>query len=109
MAQRDANGRLLPGHGALNPGGQVQAFAKVRRMLEEHVPGAAQKMVELMAHEDPKVALAAAKDILDRTLGKAKESKDVKFEGNGVIAELLAEIAAARKARKDDDDEDSEP
>lgn len=77
-------------------------------MLAAAVPGAAQRMVDLMEHADPKVALAATKDILDRTLGKAKESKDIKIEGNALFAQLLSEIAAERKAGKSVDDSDSD-
>lgn len=103
---RDAKGRLLPGQTA-NPSGQPKAFAEVRKLLEKAVPGALDKLIELVGHEDPKVALAASRDILDRTLGKAKESVEVKTSGNVLLAELLAEIAAAR--RRPDPEDDNEP
>lgn len=105
-ADRTPEGRFPKGTSG-NPSGQPAAFRAVRKMLEQHVPGAAQKLIELVDHEDPKVALAACKDILDRTLGKAKESVEVKTQGNALLAELLAEIAAARRSKRDDDDDES--
>lgn len=87
---RDERGRLLPGQPSLNAGGQPKAYAEVRKLLDSGVMAAAEMMLQLASSStDEKVRMAAAKDILDRTLGKAKESVEVTSSANSMIALLL--------------------
>lgn len=73
-----------------NPGGQPKAYAEVRKLLDSGVLAAAETMLDLAANsDDPKVRMAAAKDILDRTLGKAKESIEHSTDANGVLAAVI--------------------
>ena len=73
-----------------NPGGQPKAYAEVRKLLDSGVLAAAQTMLDLAANaDDPKVRIAAARDILDRTLGKAKESIEHSTDANGVLAAVI--------------------
>ena len=74
-----------------NPGGQPKAYAEVRKLLDSGVMAAAETMLRLASDEDgdPKVRMAAAKDILDRTLGKAKESIEHSTDANGVLAAVI--------------------
>ena len=97
--KRDATGRILPGSPPLNPhGGIPKEVAVIRRQLLEHVPTALAKMVELIGSDDPNVARAAAKDILDRTLGKAKETREHTGDANALLVEILTSIRDAKKS-----------
>lgn len=93
---RDEKGRLLPGVSG-NPGGRPKVYAEAQKLLDAGCCDAARRMIELTHHEDPKVALAATKDIIDRTVGKAKESVELRADGNALFASLLAEIATLRR------------
>lgn len=96
--ERDEKGRLLPGRAPLNPHGSIpKEIAAVRRQLLEHVPTALAKMVELISSDDPNVARAAAKDILDRTLGKAKETREHTGDANALLVEILSTIRDRQK------------
>lgn len=93
----DERGKFKPGNTA-NPGGIPREIAAVRRQLLEHVPTALAKMVELIGSDDPAVARAAAKDILDRTLGKAKETREHTGDANALLVEILTSIRDAKKS-----------
>jgi len=88
--QRDASGRLLPGHTA-NPGGRPKVQRELQAILEECGPKAAEKVKALIDSPDEKVALAAARDVLDRILGRAPQAIEVGGEAlNDVLARILA-------------------
>jgi hypothetical protein len=54
-----------------NPGGRpVAASAEVRALAQEGTPNAFGKIVELMDSDDPRIALMACKEILERAFGK---------------------------------------
>lgn len=93
-----------------NPGGRPPIYVEAQKLLDAGCCDAARRMLELTRHEDPKVALAATKDIIDRTVGKAKESVELKASGNVLFASLLAELAMLRQRLDDQErDDDSEP
>lgn len=97
--ERDEKGRLLPGRAPLNPHGSIPGeIAAVRRQLLEHVPTALARMVELIGSDDPAVARAAAKDILDRTMGKAKETREHTGDANALLVEILTSIRDAKRS-----------
>lgn len=52
-----------------NPSGR-RSSAEIRRLLKNHTPRAAMRIVELVESEDERVALMAAKEVLDRYYGK---------------------------------------
>lgn len=91
---RDDNGRVLPGGGSLNPGGRPKLIRDVQAELEKGSAEAAQKLVALVAHEDPKVAHAACIAVLDRVIGRPKERVEVKSND---VARLLAHMATGRR------------
>lgn len=74
---RDGSGRWLPGVGSPNPAGRPCMPAEVKEILAEATPKAARKLVELMDDEDPRVALVACREVLDRSLGKASQAVTV--------------------------------
>lgn len=62
-------GRFKPGQSG-NPAGRPKVVAVIRDMAREHGKEAVEKLVEIMRGDDPKLARAAACDILDRGYGK---------------------------------------
>lgn len=53
-----------------NPGGRKPVAPEVKELARQHAPEAMRKLVELVGHSDPRVARAAAVDVLDRAYGK---------------------------------------
>lgn len=53
-----------------NPGGRPKAIAELVALAREAAPGAFQRVVSLVQDEDPRVALAAAQEVLNRAYGK---------------------------------------
>lgn len=75
-AQRDPNGRWLPGF-APNPTGRPAAVKEVRDLARQHTPAAIARLAELMNDNNPTVALAAIDQLLNRGYGKPMQAVDV--------------------------------
>jgi hypothetical protein len=67
--QRGPDGRLLPGFTA-NPSGRPKVIARIQELARQHTEAAITRVVELLASQDEKIALAAASELLDRGYGK---------------------------------------
>ena len=90
---RDSKGRFVPGV-CVNPGGRPKGNPAVKELLKKHSVDAAEKVVELLSCGNPKIELAAAQEILNRTEGKPIQVQDVSMELQGAdvrshIKELL--------------------
>lgn len=72
---RDALGRILPGF-TPNPSGRPKGAGTVRELARQYVPAALAKIGELVGSPDPRVALAASQEILNRVYGKPLQSVD---------------------------------
>lgn len=72
-----------------NPGGKPKEFAIVRKQLRDAVPGALQRLVDLVGSDDERVALLACKEILNRTLGVPKPVDEESAAPNEILARLL--------------------
>lgn len=109
-AKRDANGRILPGQGSLNPGGQPQWVGSVRKMLEACVIDGVvvlQKIIagdrediyltksgeELKVECRAKDKIAAVKLAMEFTLSKPKQEVEVN-SSSGETSELRREVLA---------------
>ncbi len=68
-ANRDINGKFLPGNNA-NPSGRPKQNPEAKKILKAAVPDAARALVELLNSKNEKIKLQAAQAILDRTQGK---------------------------------------
>src|SRR5687768_5560489 len=90
--QRDASGRIMPGSTG-NPGGRSKVQRDVQAILERCGPKAAEKIEALIDSPDEKVSLTAARDVIDRLMGKPAQSVEV---GGEAINEVLARILAGR-------------
>lgn len=80
-----------------NPGGRPKVAGHIRELAREHGERAIERLVELMEGEDPRVARAAAADLLDRGYGKpsqpvggADDLPAIKSERELTDAELAA-------------------
>ena len=93
VIERDSKGRFVPGV-CVNPGGRPKGNPAVKELLKKHSVDAAEKVVELLSCGNPKIELAAAQEILNRTEGKPLQVQDVSMELQGAdvrshIKELL--------------------
>lgn len=96
-----SRGRFQKGQSG-NPGGRPAMPPEVRDALEAGSALAAQRLVELIGNEDPRVAAMASIAVLDRLYGRPAQSVDatVRQEDIGVVhLRVLQEIAARREAR----------
>lgn len=59
-----------------NPGGRPKAEKDVKAFALKNTKRAMERIVELIEDEDPRVALMAAKEVLDRAYGKPKVADD---------------------------------
>lgn len=84
--------------------GDVQSGMTAEEILKKYQAVAAAKMVSLL--NDRKVGYAAAKELLDRTMGKAIERKAVRHQFEDLSEkEIDALIVSAMKEVEDDSDE----
>lgn len=67
--QRGVGRPFRPGTSG-NPGGRPKAEAHVRNLARQNSLGALQCLIALIDSADPRVALMAAKEVLDRAHGK---------------------------------------
>lgn len=92
--ERDERGRLKPGK-SLNPTGLDRRRALMLRKLESLTPralAALERLVEDAAN--PTVRLGAAREILDRTMGKPKQSVSVDVTSTSALhLQALQELA----------------
>jgi hypothetical protein len=104
--RRNERGQLLPGQTSINPSGRPPVPLEVRReahqILAAATPRAAQRLVELLEDQDPRIALAAASTLLDRVLGKAVTPVDQTVNVSTSIQQAhLAALIEIQKRRKD--------
>lgn len=87
-------GRPFPKGVSGNPGGRPKVIEGVKRDLEGGAPGAAARLVALIGHKDAKIALAACTAVLDRVIGKPRETVSVQ---SNTAALILLELAQRRR------------
>lgn len=77
-----------------NPSGRPKANPEVKEILKAASPDAARKLVALVGSRTEKIALAAATEILDRTMGRPETTGRLQVEHSGSLS-LQAEVRAA--------------
>ena len=96
---RDAKGRVVKGS-TLNAGGYTTREARMMRDLRALGPRAIAKLGKLLDSPVESVALGAAKEILDRNLGKSRQSVTVDVTSTHVLhLEALQLLSDRRRAQ----------
>lgn len=97
---RDASGRFLPGVSG-NPSGQTSAVREAKRRAEEYAPAIIDELMALARNPavDEKARVLAYREVLDRGLGKPRQSIDLSAEvstrhEHDLTARILADPAA---------------
>jgi hypothetical protein len=98
--QRDAKGRLIKGGGSLNKSGLDRKKLMMLRDLGALTPKAIKTLERLLDDPNPSAALGAAKEILDRNLGKVKQQVQVDVTSTHVLHLQALEELAERKRRQ---------
>ncbi len=78
-------GKPFPKGVSGNPGGRPKIDPEVREILKAHSVEAASRLVEMMYDDNPKIAMWAITDILDRTQGKAVQAQDISMDITGYL------------------------
>ena len=95
--ERDERGRLKPGK-SLNPSGMDRKKAMMLRNLEDLTPRAIARLGRLVDSENETVALGASREVLDRVLGKAKQSVSVDVTSTSAMhLQALQELSQRAK------------
>ena len=81
-----------------NPGGRPKADSELKRLALEKCPEAFTKIVELMGSSDEKIALAAAREVLDRGYGKPTQDHQLLDDQGKPSAAILQIVRAAKEA-----------
>ena len=85
--------RFKPGQSG-NPNGRPRKIEKATDQAVDALEKAMGAAVELIDNEDPRIALAAAQLVIDRAMGKPKQSVDV--TSGTKVSEMTAEQIHAR-------------
>jgi len=87
VAVRDEKGRIQKGSRAMNPGGFTRREMELKRAIDKLSAPAIATLARLLESENAGAALGAAKEILDRTMGKVKQqvNLDVAVEHTHVM------------------------
>ncbi len=91
---RDAKGRLVKGSASPNASGLDRKKAMMLRNLEDLTPRAIARLGRLVDSQNEAVALSASREVLDRTLGKPKQSVSVDVTSTSALhLQALQELA----------------
>lgn len=95
-SKRDAKGRFGKGNLA-NPGGRPKTAAHVRDLARQYTDVAIARLAELLSGRDDKVAVAAAKELLDRAWGRAPQSIDLGDNTRESLADFMRRVLEAKQ------------
>ena len=70
VVNRDRNGRVLPGGGALNPGGRPKAWREFQQAMRERSPEAIAILDRALSSGDPELSRWAAEKVLAYAWGR---------------------------------------
>lgn len=91
VPQASPLGRFKPGASG-NPTGRSKVQLAILDALRAAGPAAKDRLLELLRSSDEKVALAAARDILDRVIGKAPDAPEDRESREDVMANMIATL-----------------
>lgn len=76
-----------------NPGGRPKQNPEVKAILQAATEDAANKLVAFMSNKNPKIALWAITEVLDRTMGKPTQAQNVQLDVAGFL-DVRAQVRA---------------
>ncbi len=79
-----------------NPGGRPREVAEVRELAKEHGPAAIERLVELMASDNERTAVAACEAILNRGYGRPAQSVTLAGEEDGPPIQMQGVVRFVR-------------
>lgn len=83
-----------------NPGGRPKEHPEIRELAKQRCPRAIERLTEIMESSDERAASAAAKELLDRGIGKAPQhiTSETHITGDSTLSlsEVNALIAECR-------------
>src|ERR1700733_10200327 len=91
---RRHNGTMLPGYSA-NPNGRPRIVGEIQKIAREAAPAAFARVVALVENTDPRVALAASQEVLNRAWGKPVQAVQSEVKKYDMSALYLAALQAA--------------
>lgn len=89
-----------------NPSGRPKKVKEIAAVADKHGVAAIEKLAKLIDSPDDRVALAAAQAVLDRAVGKPKQSVDLKAKhtnapGSEPLSDTARWIVETLRARSD--------
>ena len=102
-------GRQFPKGVSGNPGGRPKGNPEVKEILKAASPEAARQLVEYIYHENPKIAMWAITEVLDRTEGKPIQAVNMEVSGNLDVRAQIRELLKERKEHADGQSGANEP
>jgi hypothetical protein len=91
---RHEDGRFVPGVSP-NPSGRPKGAGAIREMARAYLPAALKKIGELVENPDPRVALAASQEILNRIFGRPVQSVESEVKTVNMTALYLQALKLA--------------
>ena len=79
-----------------NPGGRPKEVAEVRELAKEHGSAAIERLVELMASDNERTAVAACEAILNRGYGRPPQAVNLAGEEDGPPIQMQGVVRFVR-------------
>ena len=89
-----------------NPGGRPKMPEEMRQILREAGPELARKLLTYTEHSNPKIAMWAITEALDRAYGKPVQAQDISFDVDST-ADVMAQIRRVAMEQINDGQRDS--
>ena len=83
-----------------NPNGRRAEDRKLKLLCRVHTEKACEKLAKFLDSDNPMVVIAAAKELLDRAYGKAKQMVEGRFEHEHIVSTSDESQLAARLGKR---------
>ena len=88
-----------------NPGGVSKTAKEIRELARQNCPHAIRKLIKLLESKDERTVIAAAKELMDRGLGKAPQAI-VGADGEGPVLARIERVIIAAGQEVEEEHED---
>lgn len=94
---RDSGGKFMKGCSG-NPNGRPKIPNELREKIRLACPGAVDRLIGFMDDENPKIAMWAITELLDRGYGKAIQQQEINMDVAGLM-DIRGQIRMLMKER----------